>query len=84
MASGLHEVLRDQRVPFVDLNTDDARRVSLRSGFTDLRQLYLPRTVLEADLVVSMPKLKTHHWAGVTLSMKNFSPSGKNTERLSK
>jgi uncharacterized protein (DUF362 family) len=24
------------------------------------------------DFVVSMPKLKTHHWAGVTLSMKNM------------
>jgi uncharacterized protein (DUF362 family) len=28
--------------------------------------------VLEADLLVSMPKVKTHHWAGVTLSMKNM------------
>ena len=28
--------------------------------------------MLGADLVVSMPKLKTHHWAGVTLSMKNM------------
>jgi uncharacterized protein (DUF362 family) len=25
-----------------------------------------------ADLLVSMPKLKTHHWAGVTLSLKNM------------
>jgi len=28
--------------------------------------------VLEADFVVSMPKVKTHHWSGVTLSMKNM------------
>jgi uncharacterized protein (DUF362 family) len=27
--------------------------------------------VVEADVVVSMPKMKTHHWAGVTLSLKN-------------
>ena len=25
-----------------------------------------------ADVVVSMPKLKTHHWAGATLSLKNL------------
>ena len=25
-----------------------------------------------ADLIVSLPKMKTHHWAGVTLSLKNF------------
>jgi uncharacterized protein (DUF362 family) len=27
---------------------------------------------LASDVVVSMPKVKTHHWAGVTLSMKNL------------
>ena len=44
----------------------------LRSRYTRLGQLYLPTAVLETDLVVSMPKLKTHHWAGVTLSLKNM------------
>jgi uncharacterized protein (DUF362 family) len=32
----------------------------------------LPQTLYTADLLVSMPKLKTHHWAGVTLSLKNM------------
>ncbi|UCG33484.1 MAG: DUF362 domain-containing protein, partial [Phycisphaerales bacterium] len=27
---------------------------------------------LAADMVVSMPKLKTHHWAGMTCAMKNL------------
>ena len=31
----------------------------------------MPRVLRETDLVVSMPKLKTHHWVGVTLSLKN-------------
>ena len=37
-----------------------------------LRSLYLPHTVLSCDLLVSMPKMKTHHWAIATLSMKNL------------
>jgi uncharacterized protein (DUF362 family) len=37
-----------------------------------LSSLYLPNTVLECDLLVSMPKMKTHHWVGATLSMKNL------------
>jgi uncharacterized protein (DUF362 family) len=37
-----------------------------------MRHLWLPRTVLQADFLVSMPKVKTHHWSGVTLSMKNM------------
>ena len=71
-STGLSDYLRDLRVPFVDLNHDDVREVALRSWFTGLRSMVLPASVLRADLVVSMPKLKTHHWAGMTCSMKNF------------
>jgi uncharacterized protein (DUF362 family) len=71
-ASGLEAVLRESRVRFVDLNLDQVSEVELTTRFTALGRLWLPRTVLEADLFVSMPKLKMHHWAGVTLSMKNL------------
>jgi uncharacterized protein (DUF362 family) len=46
--------------------------VRLRSRYTSLGELWLPAPVVDAELVVSMPKMKTHHWAGVTLSMKNL------------
>jgi uncharacterized protein (DUF362 family) len=39
---------------------------------TWLATLTLPATVDQVDWVVSMPKMKTHHWLGVTLSMKNL------------
>jgi uncharacterized protein (DUF362 family) len=57
---------------FVDLNVDDVERVLLKTTASRLKELYLPKTVLGADFVISMPKLKTHHWAGVTLSLKNM------------
>jgi uncharacterized protein (DUF362 family) len=57
---------------FVDLNTDDVERVELRTRASRLKELYLPKTVGGVDFLVSMPKLKTHHWAGVTLSLKNM------------
>ena len=71
-ASGIYDVIKEHRVRYVDLNTDDVRLTELRSDFTNLRQLYFPETLFNADLLVSMPKLKTHHWAGVTLSLKNM------------
>jgi uncharacterized protein (DUF362 family) len=71
-ASGLYDVIREHRVRYIDLNSDDVRPTFLRSSFTDLKQLYLPETLYNADVLVSMPKLKTHHWAGVTLSLKNM------------
>jgi uncharacterized protein (DUF362 family) len=70
--TGLLEHVRNMRVPFVDLNHDDVRRVSLASRFMALPELALPVALLEADLVVSMPKLKTHHWMGMTCSLKNL------------
>jgi uncharacterized protein (DUF362 family) len=57
---------------FVDLNLDEVHRVPLQTRASRLRELYLPKTVLEADFLVSMPKLKTHHWVGATLSLKNM------------
>jgi uncharacterized protein (DUF362 family) len=57
---------------FVDLNVDDVQRVALKTRASRLKTLFLPKTVLGADFLVSMPKLKTHHWAGVTLSLKNM------------
>lgn len=71
-ASGLYEVVKEHRIRYVDLNSDDVRVTPLRSNFTNFGKLYLPQTLYNADLLVSMPKLKTHHWAGVTLSLKNM------------
>ncbi|SRR5579884_1393236 len=57
---------------FTDLNLDEVAPVSLPNPHSKLRSLYLPKTILAADLIVSLPKMKTHHWVGATLSMKNF------------
>jgi len=70
--TGLATELSERGIRFVDLNRDDIVDRPLATRFTGLDHLWLPRTVLAADFVVSMPKLKTHHWAGVTLSMKNL------------
>ena len=70
--SGYQSFLRDQAIRFVDLNRDELVRTPLRAGYMGVKNLWLPRTVLDADFLVSMPKIKTHHWAGVTLSMKNM------------
>jgi uncharacterized protein (DUF362 family) len=70
--SGMGAMLKDEKLGFVDLNHDDVELVPNRFGQTALPHLALPSTLLRADVVVSLPKLKTHHWAGVTLSMKNL------------
>jgi uncharacterized protein (DUF362 family) len=71
-STGLSDLLRDERIRFVDLNHDDVAIVPLESWFTGVREMALPVTLLESDFVITMPKLKTHHWAGMTCSMKNL------------
>ena len=71
-AAGLKPHLSEWQIEFVDLNRDELRKVKLKANYSGLGELWLPRSVLDADFVVSMPKVKTHHWAGVTLSLKNM------------
>lgn len=70
--SGLAQVLSEDRVPFVDLNYDTVYPVANRFGATSMRTLTLPETLKQVDWIVSLAKMKTHHWAGVTLSLKNL------------
>ena len=70
--TGLADQLSQRKIPFVDLNRDELIKTKLRANYSGLGHLWLPRTVLASDFIVSMPKVKTHHWTGVTLSMKNM------------
>ncbi len=67
-------------VPLVDLNdsggtdvTDPAkvRRVTLPHGLIRT-EYWLPNLILDADVLISVPVLKNHFVAGVTLGMKNM------------
>lgn len=70
--SGLAEVLRELRLPFVDLNADRTKTTALPHDFTGFGRLELAATAAGAALLVPVAKMKTHHWAGVTLTMKNL------------
>ncbi len=71
-AAGYFQIVSSFENVFTDLNLDELTRVRLKRPFSKLRSLYLPNTALGCDLLISMPKLKTHHWVGATLSMKNL------------
>jgi len=71
-AAGYFETIPGFEEIFTDLNLDEVSRLRLPHPVSKLDSLYLPHTVLASDLLVSMPKMKTHHWAGATLSMKNL------------
>ena len=70
--SGLESVLYEDRIPFLDINYMEGIVVPNAGGRSPLRSLTFPALLRDTDWIVSVAKLKTHHWAGVTLSMKNL------------
>lgn len=70
--SGLADVLTEDRIPFHDLNYITGYDLPNAGRQSRLKTLTFPGLFQEVDWIVSVAKMKTHHWAGVTLSMKNL------------
>ncbi len=70
--SGLAQILVDEKLRFVDLNRQRGFSVANAGRRSGLLRLTFPVILSEIDWIVSLAKLKTHHWAGATLAMKNL------------
>jgi len=70
--SGLGPALDAAKIEFADLNYQDLSWVANAGRASRLAGFAFPASVAQADLIVSMPKLKTHHWVGMTAAMKNL------------
>jgi uncharacterized protein (DUF362 family) len=70
--SGIDGALADCKVRFADLNYEPAEWAPNRGRRSGLAGFWFPHSVIESDYIVSMPKLKTHHWMGMTAGMKNL------------
>ncbi len=70
--SGFADILAEDHIPFVDLNRAAVFIMPNNGRATSLKSFLLPKELGRADVIVSMAKMKTHHWVGVTLSMKNL------------
>ena len=66
------KAILDKRVKCLDLNHSETVEVPNKGLFTMLRSFFIPRPISEADVFINLPKMKTHHWVGVTLSLKNL------------
>ena len=71
-AAGYFETVPRFEEIFTDLNLGRVAEVRLARPHSRLQSVYLAQAAVSCDLLVSMPKMKTHHWVGATLSMKNL------------
>jgi len=71
--SGFEGLAKRRGIALVDLNYDDLVPVkNANPRATLLREIHLPETIRTADVLISVPKMKTHKLAGITLSLKNM------------
>ncbi|MFC1716122.1 DUF362 domain-containing protein [Candidatus Poribacteria bacterium] len=68
---GYTDLARSLDVPLINLNTGEMMDVEVPGGFA-FDRITLHRSLTEIDLLCSVPMMKTHVMATVTLGMKNL------------
>lgn len=69
--SDILNVVEQEGVKFIDLNYDETTVIKI-PDYLLLPEVRIANTVLNSDVIVSVPVLKTHLYATVTLSLKNM------------
>jgi uncharacterized protein (DUF362 family) len=69
--SGTKEVAEKLGVPVVDLNTDQHRELEIPNPLV-MKSVKIAQTVLDSDVIISVPVMKAHIRSAVTLSLKNM------------
>ncbi|MGD0582577.1 MAG: DUF362 domain-containing protein [Bacteroidales bacterium] len=68
---GYTEMAKSLNLPLINLHSGDIIEVPLKDGFA-ANSLKIHKVLTEVDLVCSVPMMKTHTLATVTLAMKNL------------
>jgi uncharacterized protein (DUF362 family) len=68
---GYAELARGLRIPLINLHCGDLLEVSVPGAFV-FDKITLHRSLTQTDLLCSVPMMKTHQLATVTLGMKNL------------
>jgi uncharacterized protein (DUF362 family)/Pyruvate/2-oxoacid:ferredoxin oxidoreductase delta subunit len=68
---GVDRLANTLGVELIDLNDCESAEVTVPRGKA-LKRIKLAKRVLDADALINVPKMKTHHITKVTLGMKNL------------
>jgi len=69
--AGIVEVARKLGVELIDLNRDERVEVRAPDAFV-MERFAIARTAMEADVIISLPVIKTHIRTGITCGLKNM------------
>jgi uncharacterized protein (DUF362 family) len=69
--TGMDNLKKKHGVELVNLNKDEWKEIQV-PDYIALKKVKIAKTVLESDRIINVPKLKIHHMAQVTISLKNL------------
>jgi uncharacterized protein (DUF362 family) len=69
--SGTERVAQECGVELIDMNKDKPVEVELPDAYV-MRRFRVAKTALEADVIISVPVLKTHNRTAITCGLKNM------------
>ncbi len=74
-ATGYEDVSKNLGIPLVNLHVGNMIKMEVPDNFV-FKEIYIHEAMYNADLICSVPMMKTHGLATVTLSMKNVGIGG--------
>jgi len=66
-----YDKLREEGYEVVDFTKEETQKVPIPKGKA-MKEVVLPKIVLDADVFIDVPKMKTHDQCEVTLALKNM------------
>ena len=70
--TGIETAVKKSGGSVINLSEDKVVKVKFPTNISPLKELFLPKTVLEADAVVDLPLMKTHEFAIYSGAIKNL------------
>ena len=70
--TGMETAVKKAGGTVINLSEDKLVKVKFQNNSSPLKELFLPKTVLEADAIVDLALMKTHEWAMYSGAIKNL------------
>lgn len=68
---GVKNWTESKGIKLVNIDREELMKVKIDDGFV-LREILIPRIIKEADVLINVPKMKTHVLASVSFGLKNI------------
>jgi uncharacterized protein (DUF362 family) len=70
--TGIETAVKKAGGSVINLSEDKAVKVKFQTNSSPLKELFLPKTVLDADAIVDLPLMKTHEFTMYSGAIKNL------------